>query len=97
MTEHAEHDRLGDFVASKTTLIRRHAGAFADVVADFQRAPGPATEYTLLDELDHRVEQFLAEYVPAVITSAPGCGSARSVSPPRPGRAAARSAHSTAR
>lgn len=64
MTEYAEHDRLGDFVASKTTLIRRHAGAFADVVADFQRAPGPATEYTLLDELNHRVEQFLADYVP---------------------------------
>ncbi|MEV0077919.1 hypothetical protein AB0H58_16060 [Nocardia neocaledoniensis] len=64
MTDYAEHDRLGDFVASKTTLIRRHAGAFAEVITDFQRAPGAATEYTLLDELNHRVEQFLADYVP---------------------------------
>ncbi|MFD4456439.1 hypothetical protein [Nocardia sp. NPDC058480] len=64
MTEHIGFDRPGDFVASKTTLIRRHASAFTDVVADFLRSTHRPDEYELLDDLNHRVEQFLADYVP---------------------------------
>ncbi|MFD4357611.1 hypothetical protein ACFWPK_27530 [Nocardia sp. NPDC058519] len=64
MTEHIGFDRPGDFVASKTTLIRRHASAFTDVVADFLRSVHRPDEYALLDDLNHRVEQFLADYVP---------------------------------
>ncbi|MFC6011248.1 hypothetical protein [Nocardia lasii] len=58
------HDRPGEFVASKTTLIRRHADAYADEIDEFQRGHSSRDEYQLLDDLNHRVEQFLADYVP---------------------------------
>lgn len=64
MNDHTAPERAGEFVASKTILIRRHADAYADEIEDFQRGHSSADEYQLLDDLNHRVEQFLADYVP---------------------------------
>ncbi|MFD6451134.1 hypothetical protein ACWFRF_16045 [Nocardia sp. NPDC055165] len=53
-------DQLSPFVASKITLIERHADAYLETLA----APESGSEQDNLDQLDRRVERVLAEYDP---------------------------------
>lgn len=59
MTEPTSTHQPGDFVRSKTRLIQRHSDAYLKELGD-----PPADEADQLEEFNHRVEVFLAEYVP---------------------------------
>ncbi|WP_328711185.1 hypothetical protein [Nocardia salmonicida] len=57
----SEQRQLRDFIASKTTLVQRHANAFVDEIAE---SGHPRNERSLIEDFNHGVEQILLRYTP---------------------------------
>ncbi|MFD3702529.1 hypothetical protein ACFWUP_05230 [Nocardia sp. NPDC058658] len=56
-----EQRQHSDFIASKTTLVQRHANAFVDEIEESDRR---RDERSLIEDFNHGVEQILLRYSP---------------------------------